>query len=123
MDPKEQAAQLPEKPGVYLFKDAVGHVVYVGKANSLRNRVRSYFLESRWTDAKTGSLVREIADLETIVVANEREALALENNLIKRYHPKFNIMLRDDKTYPYIKFTAAEKFPRVYFTRRILKDG
>lgn len=123
MDPKEQAAQLPEKPGVYLFKDAAGHVVYVGKASSLRNRVRSYFLESRWTDAKTGSLVREIADLETIVLANAREALALENNLIKQYHPKFNIMLRDDKTYPYIKFTAAEKYPRVYFTRRIIKDG
>jgi excinuclease ABC subunit C len=74
-------------------------------------------------DAKTGSLVREIADLETIVVDNEREALALENNLIKRYHPKFNVLLRDDKTYPYIKFTAAEKYPRVYFTRRIKKDG
>jgi len=123
MDPKEQAAQLPEKPGVYLFKDAGGHIIYVGKARALRNRVRSYFLESRWTDAKTGSLAHEIADLETIVVENEREALALENNLIKRYHPKFNIMLRDDKTYPYIKFTAAEKYPRVYFTRRIIKDG
>jgi len=123
MEPKEQAAQLPESPGVYLFKDAGGHVIYVGKARALRNRVRSYFLESRWADAKTGSLAREIADLETIVVANEREALALENNLIKQYHPKFNIMLRDDKTYPYIKFTAAEKFPRVYFTRRIIKDG
>ena len=123
MEPKEQAAQLPESPGVYLFKDAGGHVIYVGKARALRNRVRSYFLESRWTDAKTGSLAREIADLETIVVANEREALALENNLIKQYHPKFNIMLRDDKTYPYIKFTAAERFPRVYFTRRIIKDG
>ena len=123
MDPKDQAAQLPESPGVYLFKDAAGHVIYVGKARALRNRVRSYFLESRWTDAKTGSLAREIADLETIVVANEREALALENNLIKQYHPKFNIMLRDDKTYPYIKFTAAEKFPRVYFARRIIKDG
>jgi excinuclease ABC subunit C len=123
MEPKDQAAQLPERPGVYMFKDAGGHIIYVGKANSLRNRVRSYFLESRWMDAKTGSLAREIADLETIVVENEREALALENNLIKRYRPKFNVMLRDDKTYPYIKFTAAEKFPRVYFTRRIKKDG
>ena len=123
MDPKDQAAQLPERPGVYMFKDASGRVIYVGKARSLRNRVRSYFLESRWTDAKTGSLAREIADLETIVLANEREALALENNLIKQYHPKFNIMLRDDKTYPYIKFTAYEKFPRVYFTRRLIKDG
>src|SRR5712675_1042675 len=123
MEPREKAAGLPETAGVYLFKDAGGAVLYVGKARSLRSRVRSYFLESRSIDAKTGSLVREIADLETIVVANEREALALENNLIKQYHPKFNIMLRDDKTYPYIKFTAAERFPRVYFTRRIIKDG
>jgi excinuclease ABC subunit C len=123
MEPKEKAALLPEKPGVYLFHDAGGTVIYVGKAGSLRSRVRSYFLESRWMDAKTGSLAREIAELETIVVENEREALALENNLIKRYKPKFNVMLRDDKTYPYIKFTAAEKYPRVYFTRRIRKDG
>src|ERR1700737_3494649 len=123
MEPREKAALLPDAPGVYLFRDAGGTVLYVGKAISLRSRVRSYFLESRWMDAKTGSLVREIADLETIVVDNEREALALENNLIKRYHPKFNVLLRDDKTYPYIKFTAAEKYPRVYFTRRIKKDG
>src|SRR5467141_100912 len=123
MEPREKAAGLPETAGVYLFKDAGGAILYVGKAGSLRSRVRSYFLESRWMDAKTGSLVREIADLETIVVDNEREALALENNLIKRYHPKFNVLLRDDKTYPYIKFTAAEKYPRVYFTRRIKKDG
>ena len=123
MEPREKAAQLPETPGVYLFKDAADKVLYVGKARSLRSRVRSYFLESRWIDAKTGSLAREIADLETILVGNEREALALEHNLIKQYRPKFNVMLRDDKTYPYIKFTAAEKYPRVYFTRRIKKDG
>jgi len=123
MEPREKAAQLPERPGVYLFKDAAGTVLYVGKARSLRSRVRSYFLESRWIDAKTGSLAREIADLETIVVGNEREALALEHNLIKQYRPKFNVVLRDDKTYPYIKFTASEKYPRVYFTRRIKKDG
>ncbi len=123
MEPREKAAQLPESPGVYLFKDAGGTVLYVGKARNLRSRVRSYFLESRWIDAKTGSLAREIADLETIVVDNEREALALEHNLIKQYRPKFNVVLRDDKTYPYIKFTAAEKYPRVYFTRRIKKDG
>jgi len=123
MEPKEKAALLPEKAGVYLFRDAGGQVIYVGKARLLRNRVRSYFLESRWMDAKTGSLAREIAELETIVVDNEREALALENNLIKRHRPKFNVLLRDDKTYPYIKFTAAEKYPRVYFTRRIRKDG
>jgi excinuclease ABC subunit C len=123
MEPREKAALLPESPGVYLFKDAGGTVLYVGKATSLRSRVRSYFLESRWIDAKTGSLVREIADFDTIVLANQREALALENNLIKQYQPKFNVLLRDDKTYPYIKFTASEKYPRVYFTRRVKKDG
>src|SRR5271168_4180870 len=123
MEPREIADLLPESPGVYLFKDAGGNVLYVGKAASLRSRVRAYFLESSWVNAKTGSLAREIADLETILVGNEREALALEHNLIKKYSPKFNVMLRDDKTYPYIKFTAAEKYPRVYFTRRIKKDG
>jgi excinuclease ABC subunit C len=123
MEPREKAALLPETPGVYLFKDAGGTVLYVGKARNLRSRVRSYFLESRRADAKTGSLAREIADLETILVGNEREALALEHNLIKQYRPKFNVVLRDDKTYPYIKLTAAEKYPRVYFTRRIKKDG
>jgi excinuclease ABC subunit C len=123
MEPREKADLLPETPGVYLFKDATETILYVGKARNLRSRVRSYFLESRWSDAKTGSLVREIADLETILVGNEREALALEHNLIKLHQPKFNVVLRDDKTYPYIKFTAAEKYPRVYFTRRIKKDG
>jgi excinuclease ABC subunit C len=123
MEPREKALQLPEKPGVYLFKDAGGVVVYVGKARSLRSRVRSYFLESRWMDAKTESLAREIADLETVVVDNEREALALEHSFIKQYKPKFNVILRDDKTYPYIKFTASEKYPRVYFTRKVKKDG
>lgn len=123
MDLREKADQLPEQPGVYLFQDAGGTILYVGKARSLRGRVKSYFLESRWQDAKTGSLVREIADLEYIVVDNEREALALENNLIKRHQPKFNVLLRDDKTYPYIRYTAFEKYPRVYVTRRLLKDG
>src|ERR1700739_2866880 len=123
MDPREHAAALPEKPGVYLFKDASGTVLYVGKAASLRSRVRSYFLESSWVNAKTGSLAREIAELETIVVDNEHEALALEHNLIKQYQPKFNVLLRDDKTYPYIKLTTGEKYPRVYFTRKVKKDG
>jgi excinuclease ABC subunit C len=123
MELREKASALPESAGVYLFRDAAGTVLYVGKARNLRSRVKSYFLESRWIDAKTGSLVHEIADLESIVVDNEHEALALENNLIKQYHPKFNILLRDDKTYPYIKLTAAEKYPRVYFTRRLKKDG
>jgi excinuclease ABC subunit C len=123
MEPREKAATLPELPGVYLFKDSGGNVLYVGKAASLRSRVRSYFLESSWINAKTGSLAREIADLETIIVGNEREALALENNLIKKYRPKFNVLLRDDKTYPYIKLTMSEKYPRVYFTRKVKKDG
>src|SRR5450432_3974869 len=123
MEPREKAALLPDAPGVYLFKDAGGKVLYVGKAIALRSRVRSYFLESSWVNAKTGSLAREIADLETILVANAREALALEHNLIKQYHPKFNVLLRDDKTYPYIKLTASEQYPRVYFTRKVKKDG
>src|SRR5271166_338530 len=123
MEPREKADLLPESPGVYLFHDAAGTVLYVGKAASLRSRVRSYFLESSWVNAKTGSLGREIADLETIVVDNEREALALEHNLIKKYSPKFNVLLRDDKTYPYIKLTMGERYPRVYFTRKVKKDG
>ena len=123
MELREKVANLPAQPGVYLFQDAAGKILYVGKALSLRSRVRSYFLESSWQDAKTGSLVREIADLEYIVVDNEKEALALENNLIKQHKPKFNILLRDDKTYPYIRYTAFEKFPRVYVTRRLKKDG
>ena len=123
MELREKVDQLPPQPGVYLFQDAGGKILYVGKARSLRSRVKSYFLESRWQDAKTGSLVREIADLECIVVDNEKEALALENNLIKRHLPKFNVLLRDDKTYPYIRYTAFEKYPRVYVTRRLNKDG
>jgi excinuclease ABC subunit C len=123
MELREKVAQLPAQPGVYLFQDAGGKILYVGKARSLRGRVKSYFLESRWQDAKTGSLVREIADLEFIVVDNEKEALALENNLIKQHQPKFNVLLRDDKTYPYIRYTAFEKHPRIYVTRRLRKDG
>jgi excinuclease ABC subunit C len=123
MELREKVASLPLQPGVYLFQDAGGAILYVGKARSLRSRVRSYFLEASWQDAKTGSLVREIADLQYIVVDNEKEALALENNLIKQHKPKFNVLLRDDKTYPYIRYTAFEKFPRVYVTRRLKKDG
>src|SRR6202008_1545164 len=123
MELREKVANLPAQPGVYLFLDAGGATLYVGKALSLRSRVRSYFLEKPLQDAKTGSLVREIADVEYIVVDNEREALALENNLIKQHKPKFNVLLRDDKTYPYIRFTAFEKYPRVYVTRRLTKDG
>ncbi len=123
MDLDEKVSSLPLQPGVYLFKDAAGTILYVGKASVLRHRVRSYFAGSRALDAKTGSLVREVADLETIVVDNEKEALALENSLIKQHRPKFNILLRDDKTYPYVRYTAFEKYPRVYVTRRLTKDG
>src|SRR5271154_1087872 len=123
MELSEKVGQIPAQPGVYLFQDAGGKILYIGKARSLRSRVRSYFLESSWVNAKTGSLVREVADFDYIVVDNEREALALENSLIKQYKPKFNVLLRDDKTYPYIRYTAFEKYPRVYVTRRLLKDG
>ena len=123
VDLREKAESFPAQPGVYLFRDAQGTVLYVGMSVSLRSRVRSYFSEARGMDPKTSALVREAAGLDYIVVDNEREALALENNLIKQYQPKFNILLRDDKTYPYIKFTAGEKFPRVYVTRRLKKDG
>ena len=123
MDLREKVSEFPVEPGVYLFKDAAEKIIYVGKAKLLRHRVKSYFLDSRQFDAKTGSLVREIAEAEYIVVDNEREALALENNLIKQHKPKFNILLRDDKTYPYICFTAAEAFPRVFVTRRLEKNG
>src|SRR5439155_2259964 len=109
--------------GVYLYKNAEGEVIYVGKAKNLRSRVSSYFHEGRWEDAKTDTLVREAVDVDYIVVANNKEALALENNLIKQKKPRYNILLRDDKTYPYVKLTAGERFPRVYVTRRLRKDG
>ena len=122
MELREKVAALPLLPGVYLYKDQYGTVIYVGKAKNLRARVRSYFNEDRLADIKTGTLISEARDLDYIAVANEKEALALENNLIKQWQPRFNILLRDDKTYPYIKLTN-EKWPRVYVTRRLLKDG
>src|SRR6202047_3433914 len=122
MDLREKVAGLPLSPGVYLYKDAGGRVIYVGKAKSLRLRVRSYFSDDKLADSKTGTLISEARDVDYILVDNEKEALALENNLIKQWKPRFNILLRDDKTYPYIKLTN-EKYPRVYVTRRILKDG
>jgi excinuclease ABC subunit C len=122
MELREKAAQLPLSPGVYLYKDAGGCIIYVGKAKSLRLRVRSYFSEDKLADIKTGTLISEAREIDYILVDNEKEALALENNLIKQYKPRFNILLRDDKTYPYIKLTN-EKYPRVYVTRRLRKDG
>jgi excinuclease ABC subunit C len=114
---------LPDSPGVYLWKDAAGEVLYVGKAKSLRSRVRSYFASDHPYSLKTQHLVRHIADLETIVVPTEAHALVLEANLIKEYHPRFNIALRDDKSYPYIKVTVNEPFPRMFVTRRVINDG
>jgi len=122
MELREKVALLPAAPGVYMFKDAHGTVLYVGKAKNLRARVRSYFTEDRLADAKTGTLLGEARDIDYILVDNEKEALALENNLIKQWKPRFNVLLRDDKTYPYIKLTQ-ERFPRVYVTRRLRKDG
>ena len=107
---------------MYLYKDTAGRVIYVGKAKSLRLRVRSYFSDDRMADVKTGTLLSEATDIDYILVDNNKEALALENNLIKQWKPRFNILLRDDKTYPYIKLTN-EKYPRVYVTRRLRKDG
>ena len=123
MDLYEKIRALPTKPGVYLYKNAEGEVIYVGKAKNLRARVRSYLLEASQANAKTGSLMREAVDLDYILVANEQEALALENNLIKQRKPRFNILLRDDKTYPYVKLTLADRFPKVFVTRRLRKDG
>src|SRR5690348_13225726 len=121
-DLRERAAELPLSPGVYLYKDAYETVIYVGKAKNLRARVRSYFSDERLADSKTGTLIHEAREIDFIQVDNEKEALALENNLIKQWKPRYNILLRDDKTYPYIKLTA-EKYPRVYVTRRLRKDG
>jgi excinuclease ABC subunit C len=123
MDLQAKIRTIPTSAGVYLYKNAEGKVIYVGKANNLRSRVSSYFREGRWEDAKTDSLVREAVDVDYIVVANNKEALALENHLIKQKQPRFNILLRDDKTYPYVKLTLGERFPRVYVTRRLRKDG
>ena len=117
-----QVALLPDKPGVYLMRDQAGKIIYVGKAVNLKNRVRSYF-QQRGLSAKTEALVARIASFETIVTATEMEALILECNLIKKHRPRYNISLRDDKTYPFIKVTLNEAFPRVYATRRLEKDG
>jgi excinuclease ABC subunit C len=124
MDLFEKIRTLPTGPGCYLYKNAEGEIIYVGKAKNLRARVRSYFAEAtQLANRKTGSLMREAVDLEYITVANEREALALENNLIKQRKPRFNILLRDDKTYPYIKLTLQDRHPKVFVTRRLRKDG
>lgn len=119
---EEKLTGLPTNPGVYQFKNTEGKVIYVGKAKNLRNRVRSYFQEGRPRDAKTKALVAKVVDLETIITDSAVEALILEDTLIKKLKPRYNIMLRDDKTYPYIRVTA-EPFPRIFPTRRVVRDG
>ena len=120
---EEKLKTLPEKPGVYIMKDATGKIIYVGKAIILKNRVRQYFQKNKNHGAKVKAMVAKIADFETIVTASEVEALILECNLIKKHRPRYNICLKDDKSYPYLKLTLAEKFPRVFVARRVEKDG
>src|ERR1700741_622551 len=119
---KDQIARLPEQPGVYLYFNAGGDTIYVGKARTLRDRVRNY-LGAYGVDPKTDALLDEIARLEIIVTDSVVEALALENNLIKQRIPKYNILLRDDKNYPYLQLTTTEAFPRVLVARRVERDG
>jgi excinuclease ABC subunit C len=123
MNLQETIRALPTRPGVYLYINADGEIIYVGKAKNLRSRVRSYLMEASQANAKTGTLMREAVDLDYILVDNEHEALALENNLIKQRKPRFNILLRDDKTYPYVKLTLGDRYPKVFVTRRLRKDG
>ena len=123
MDLPQKIRSLPRQPGVYLYKNSDGEVIYVGKAKNLRNRVSSYLLEKNQMNSKTGTLMREAVDVDYIQVANEHEALALENNLIKQRKPRFNILLRDDKSYPYVKLTMGDRHPKVFVTRKLRKDG
>jgi excinuclease ABC subunit C len=120
---QQKVDHLPAQPGVYIYKNSKGAIIYVGKARSLRHRVRSYFQEGRPLDPKTEHLVAEVADLEYIVTDNEVEALILESALVKKNQPRYNINLKDDKSFPYLKLTTNEAFPRIFITRRIKKDG
>ena len=121
-DIQENLKNLPDGPGVYMHKDRLGNIIYVGKAVSLRNRVRQYFQSKKNMAPKVRSMVEQIAEFEYITTGSEMEALILECNLIKKHRPKYNILLRDDKTYPYIKITN-EDYPRVIKTRVVKKDG
>src|SRR5437763_2770400 len=116
---KARLKELPDRPGVYLHKNAEGEVIYVGKARNLRNRVQSYLVGRGARDAKTMTLISEIDAIDFVTTNNELEAILLENNLIKAHQPRYNILLRDDKTYPYIKVTRSEDYPRVVFNRRM----
>ena len=119
----EKLKLLPDSPGVYLMKDARGKIIYVGKAIVLKNRVRQYFQSSRNQAPKVRAMVSHVADFETIMTANEVESLILEANLIKKHRPRYNIRLKDDKSYPYVKVTVQEEYPRVFITRRVVRDG
>jgi excinuclease ABC subunit C len=119
----DKLARVPDRPGVYVYRDARAQVIYVGKAASLRSRVRSYFQDARPHDAKTDAMVRQIADLEYIVTDNELEALMLEANLVRKHRPRYNIILRDDKHYPFLRLTTSEPFPRLLVARRVQADG
>lgn len=119
----EKFVSLPSKPGVYLFKNVKDRVLYVGKAKNLRNRLKSYFQKSSKLDIRKAAMMREVKDFSYIVTGNELEAFVLEANLIKQYKPRFNIILRDDKNYPYLTLTVNEKWPRLEVVRRIKKDG
>ncbi|HZN49510.1 MAG TPA: excinuclease ABC subunit UvrC [Methylomirabilota bacterium] len=120
---EDKLARVPDQPGVYLYRDGKQQVLYVGKAASLKSRVRSYFQESRPRDPKTDALVRQVRDLEYIVTDNELEALMLEANLVRKHRPRYNIILRDDKHYPFLKLTTNEPFPRLVVARRVQRDG
>jgi excinuclease ABC subunit C len=126
MDGDQLRARLvsaPAGPGVYMYLDRGGAVLYIGKAKSLRSRVRSYFQPSTDLDSRKDRMISQVADIEFVVTDSEGEALALENNLIKQHKPRYNVLLRDDKTYPYIKLTVNEPWPRAFITRRVRKDG
>ena len=120
---EDELKKLPTTPGVYMHKDSLGEVIYVGKAVNLRNRVRSYFRKTSQADPKVRAMVSNIAEFEYISCATEMEALLLECNLIKKYMPRYNVLLKDDKSYPYIEVTVSEEWPRVFSTRRLLRDG
>src|SRR5699024_9553305 len=121
IDVKSKVSHLPLTPGVYMFKDSGNRVLYVGKAKRLRNRVRSYFQESAGHDGRIRVMIDKIEDLEVIITDTEAEALILENTMIKKHHPRYNVMYRDDKSYPYICITNDER-PRVFSTRTVIND-
>ena len=123
MNVEETLATLPKRPGVYIMKDSSGESIYIGKASCLKNRVRSYFQSSKNHSPKVKRMVARIDQIELMVTDSELEALILECNLIKKHRPHYNIKLKDDKNYPYIKVTLAEKYPRVFVTRKVIRDG